>query len=409
MEVTPEKKALIVAYYYPPANNGGTQRPYSFAKYLPLFGYQPLVLTVRTEEMQKNEVNILRINDPALEITKKRTIHSFLFRAIRKLAFVSGFFPGNLHWWYKEASSQIDAIIREHLPDIIFATFPPHETLMLGMKAAKKYNIPLVLDFRDGMVFESLEKRNILSAWRQKRLEKKLLENSVHVTTVSEPISTYFGNKYTENSVTTITNGFDPAEWDGVDKMLLGDKINIVYTGRLSKSRRGTSVSSFLSAISSLSKSQKDEIMLHMVGDFNRDEKEAMLDSLTNTMVKFHGFVTRKEAIQFQRSSDLLLLVTLTGQESLATGKIFEYLAASRPILALTEGTAAEDIVKRTGSGICVNPNDTEKIASQLKTIIDTYPNLDFYKPNKNEIEKFNRITLTQQLAHIFDQVLMNQ
>jgi len=99
----------------------------------------------------------------------------------------------------------------------------------------------------------------------------------------------------------------------------------------------------------------------------------------------------------------------LTGQESLATGKIFEYLAASRPILALTEGTAAEKIIKRTGSGICVNPNDTEKIASQLKTIIDTYPNLDFYKPNKNEIEKFNRITLTQQLAHIFDQALMNQ
>ena len=146
-----------------------------------------------------------------------------------------------------------------------------------------------------------------------------------------------------------------------------------------------------------------------MVGEFSQDEKEAMLDSLTNEMVKFHGFVTRKEALQFQRSSDLLLLVTLTGQESLATGKTYEYLATSRPILALTEGTAAEDIIKRTGSGICINPNDAEKITRQLKTLIDTYPNLDFYKPIKSEIEKFNRITLTQQLAGIFDQVLMNQ
>jgi len=409
MAQQPLKKALIIAYYYPPTNNGGTQRPYSFAKYLPLFGYQPLVLTTKTITAQENDQNIIRINDPAQKIVEKSQIHSFFFRAFRKCLRQTGIIQGAFHWWYKEASSQIEAIIREHRPDVIFATFPPHETLMLGMMAAKKYNIPLVLDFRDGMVFESLEKRNILSAWRQKRLEKELMDNSAHITTVSEPISTYFRNKYIKDSVTTITNGFDPAECDGVDTISLGDKINIVYTGRLSISRRGTNISSLLSAISSLPKNKKEKIMLHMVGEFSQDEKEAMLSSLTNEMVKFHGFVTRKEALQFQRSSDLLLLVTLTGQESLATGKIFEYLAASRPIIALTEGTAAEDIIKRTGSGVCVNPNDTEKIAYQLKTIIDTYPNLAFYKPNNSEIEKFNRIALTQQLAHIFDQALMNQ
>ena len=401
-----DKTALIIAYYYPPTNNGGVQRPASFAKYLPLYGYKPIVITCQTPEATSSEKGILRVPDPGAELTAAGGIKSLPFRGIRKVLFKSGILPGYLYWWYKEVLKSIDSAIEEYSPDVILATFPPQENLMVGMEISKRHNIPLILDFRDGMAFESLGVEPFLVKWRFKQLETQLVNSSVGVITVTDPITDYFNEKYPGCNASTISNGFDPEEWVDVKKINLENKINIVYTGRLSFSEQGRSIGSLIKAIDCLKEDEKKHLCLHMVGDFSEQEKALIHGTLNPKLVNFVGFVNRKMALQYQYSADLLLLVTSLGQRSVATGKLFEYLAANRPIFALTEGTAAEDIINRTGTGICLSPNDIEGITRQLKNIINMYPNVDFYKPIPEQIAKYDRKLLTKQLADVFDRIL---
>ena len=401
-----DKTALIIAYYYPPTNNGGVQRPASFAKYLPLYGYKPIVITCQTPEATSSEKGILRVPDPGAELTAAGGIKSLPFRGIRKVLFKSGILPGYLYWWYKEVLKSIDSAIEEYSPDVILATFPPQENLMVGMEISKRHNIPLILDFRDGMAFESLGVEPFLVKWRFKQLETQLVNSSVGVITVTDPITDYFNEKYPGCNASTISNGFDPEEWVNVNKINLGDKINIVYTGRLSMSRKGTSLEPLLEAISGLTEYEKKRISVSLVGEFNNQERNNILKSSCSQVFKFIGFVDRMLALRCQYSADFLLLAITAPGRGLTSGKLFEYLAANRPIFALTEGTAAEDIINRTGTGICLSPNDIEGITRQLKNIINMYPNVDFYKPIPEEIGKYDRKLLTKQLADVFDQVL---
>jgi len=406
MDTRMDKTALIIAYYYPPTNNGGVQRPASFAKYLPLYGYRPIVITCQTPKARNSEKGILRVCDPGIELTTTGGIKSLVFRGIRKVLFKLGILPGYLYWWYKEVLKSVESVMDEYSPDIILATFPPQENLMIGMEISKRYNIPLILDFRDGMVFEALGVEPFLVKWRCRQLERQFVNRSAGVISVTDPITDYFNEYYPGCNTSTISNGFDPEEWVDIKKINLGDKINIVYTGRLSFSEQGRTIESLIKTIDSLNKDEKKRLCLHMVGDFSEQEKALIYNTLKPESVNFVGFVDRKMALQYQYSADLLLLVTSLGQRSVATGKLFEYLAAGRPIFALTEGTAAEDIINRTGNGICINPNDIEGIIRQLKKIINMYPNVDFYKPIPEEIAKYDRKLLTKQLADVFDQVL---
>jgi len=400
------KTALIIAYYYPPTNNGGVQRPASFVKYLPLYGYNPIVVTSQVPEAIKSEDVILRVRDMGAELTARGGIKSLAFRGMRKLLFKSGILPGYLHCWYKEVLMNIQSTIEEYRPNIILATFPPQENLMIGMEISKIYNIPLIIDFRDGMVFEAVAVEPFLVKWRLRKIERQLVNIAARIITVTDPITDYFNENYSGCNASTISNGFDPEEWLDVKTLNLGDRINIVYTGRLSFSRRGTNIRSLIRAIDGLTDGERSKICFYMVGIFSEQERASMLDTAYPGLFKLVGFVDRKTALQYQYSADLLLLVTSLGLQSLATGKLFEYLAANRPIFALTMGTAAEEIINRTGTGICLNPNDIDGITMQLKRIISMYPNLDFYQPVSREIEKYNRKLLTKQLAKIFEQVL---
>lgn len=406
MDTKMEKTALIIAYYYPPTNNGGVQRPASFVKRLPFYGYKPIVITCQTPEAIKSEKEIIRVCDPGTEFTTVDSIKSFLFRGIRRVLFKSGILSGYLYWWYREVLKSIESVIEEYRPDIVLATFPPQENLMIGMEISKRHNIPLILDFRDGMVFEALGAEPFLVKCRLKQLEKQFVNSSVGVVTVTDPITDYFNETYPGCNASTISNGFDPDEWLAVPKINLGNKINIVYTGRLSLSEQGRSIESLIRAIDSLDKDEKKRLCFHMVGDFSQREKALICNSLNPELVNFVGLVDRQKALQYQHSADLLLLVTSEGQKSIATGKLFEYLAAQKPIFALTAGTTAEEIINRTGTGICLSPNDIEWITRGLKAIINMYPNIEFYKPFLEEIAKYDRKFLTKKLADLFDQVL---
>jgi glycosyltransferase involved in cell wall biosynthesis len=403
------KKVLMIAYYYPPINNGGVQRPASFAKYLPSFGYEPIIVTcnmpgvVNDTKHLNAEKCILRFRDRGSDFISLGAAQSFLYRGARKVLYKVGLLPGYFHWWYKEVSKNVHSIVEEYKPDIVWSTYPPLENLMIGMDITRKYGIPLILDFRDGLVYESLDKQFFYLDARLKRIEEQLVSSAAKIVTVTDPITEYFNCHYPGKKAVTISNGFDRDEWQNLEKINLGDKINFAYTGRLTNSRKGTSIKQLVKAINLLSEDEKKKICFHMIGEFSNKEIKVMSNEV---VFKIHGFVDRFTALQYQYSADILLLVTASGQRSVATGKLFEYLAAKKPIFALTGNTAAEEIIINTGIGICVDSLIPGRITQELRKIITEFPQVSFYKPVKQKIDSYDRRRLANHLANLMDDVI---
>jgi glycosyltransferase involved in cell wall biosynthesis len=243
--------------------------------------------------------------------------------------------------------------------------------------------LPLVVDFRDGLLFEPLEVRLLKKVCFQKHymdVEKQLVGSADLIITISQPITNYFLQKYGCSGLLTLPNGFDDVgpiepikhEWDK-------DIIHIVHTGRIDSSRESLPTSKL--AIASLGEALEilyrwspnllSKMRIHFVGNLVANERAVLSSFVELGLVILWGHQPRSVALGFQRKAEYLLLVTATDQASLATGKIFEYLAADKVILALTRGTEAERIIRETGAGVVIPPDDPIKIAEWLLFIVD--------------------------------------
>ena len=396
----------MFTYAYAPSFNAGVQRPLKFAHYLPCFGYSPTIITAEFAKNVKDEEGIYRIRNDILECELNGGVKALLLRLTRRILYQSGIWWGYNYFWYKKVLNTLPKILNNESPDIIYATYPPVEPVMLGIAASRKAQIPLVVDFRDGFVFEPFAPVFFPAAMRNKKTEKYIVDNSQHIISATEPITNYFKKTYRRCSASTITNGFDRSDWLGIEKFDLGSKISIVYTGRLSGAGAGRTIDPLLKAIDHLTAEERKSILIHIIGEITEWERNE-LRSRYGDISQVIGTVPRREALRYQISADILLLVTGEQYSSTATGKIFEYLVSGRPILGITGQTVARSIIETTGTGICVN-SDIREITNALRKIIKSHPNYDFYNPIENEISKYSRKELTGQLAKVFDKVLNN-
>ena len=267
--------------------------------------------------------------------------------------------------------------------------------------------MPLILDFRDGLLFESLE-RHLLARpgtrARRAAIEATAVERAAAVVTVSEPISRYFRSRYGHGEVVTITNGFDPADLpaDEEPAPAPGPPVRIVYTGRLSLSDMGCDVRPFLrGAVDALAARGDDRLRLRFVGQFTREETVAMQPLRDRGVLVVEPLVDRVTALSAQRQADALLLVTGTDRTSVMTGKIFEYLAAGRPIVAVASGTAAGDLVAELGAGWVVSPHDADGISRLIGCLLDDPAVLTAAQPAREAVNRFSRPALAGALAQV--------
>jgi len=392
-------KLLLVAYHFPPANNGGVQRPLQMLKYLPRHGVDVSVLTHGYERTNlRGESTVLRVYD-----TSRRGAGALLHLPMRALQRLSRVLGSGTSWhgsWARGVKRRADAIMRIAKPDVLLATYPPIETLDIGLYLADKYGIPLVADFRDGLLFEPIEAEMLRSTRTRKRYrkaEERIAQQAAGIITVSDPISDYFKTEYQHEAVVTIPNGFDPAE-EGVEPTpneLDPGKFNVVYTGRLGLSDRGRHAWAFVEAVTRLIKESPEaagKLRIHFIGDFSSEERRALAELVQLGIVRIHGFVDRPRAIGFQRAATLLLLLAATARTSVATGKLFEYLNTGRPILALTKNTVAEKIIIRTKTGIVADPNDADAIYRILRRLLLDPGFVDLPDRNVSEIAQYSRL-----------------
>ncbi len=408
-------RILLIAYYFPPGPDGGGQRPAAFQHHLNRLGHPTAVLTHTYDRFQGSAENEFRIFDPSY--CRDHGGRHFFPWALRRGLVLAANLVGRprtiFSSWKKSALQALPGIIEHFQPDVLLASYPPVETLELGLAAARLSGLPLAADFRDGLLFEPVEEVNLRRHPCLRRhyrdVEAAVCRESVLILAASEAISGYFRKNYPFCRVHTLTNGFEPGGAVPAAEEP-GGSIRLVHTGSLALSDPTVSIDSFISALKKLGESHPQSarrLVLEFAGRLSRGERKALLGLGDIIKIIIHGQLPRSQALELQSRADLLLLISSPRRSGHIAGKIFEYLAAARPILALSplsSQTAA--LIRRTGCGWTIPPDDANRQTAFLAHLLANPAMISELRRNENAISFYERPRQVAGLATLLEQLL---
>lgn len=391
------KNVLIIAYYYKPQNNGGVQRIVNLKKYLPEFGYNVYVLTTDIEGRCDGETNVLRFTDKGNEYSHQRTaIVSYPFKILRELLVYFGIVGDWFYWWKKEVIRNFEDQVKDINFDYIISSFPPIMDLEIGEYLSDKYNIPLIVDYRDGLMHLPFRYINEKSYFFQKRtieLERRVSEKSKLNIVVNDSMEKYYKERYS-TKVLKIENGFDTEElFDENVKFELPKGFNIVYTGALARSRGAVELSSVLKIIN-----DNTDVNFVFIGEYTLGEINT-LSKIENVHV--YPKQRRDVIIPIQRSADILLLCS-GDIEGGTSGKLYEYIFSGTPILNLGRRNSASEIISKTMTGKTFLEGDIKEIKEFISQVREGH-----YKISPKDLEDYTRKNQIRKLALALDEVEM--
>lgn len=383
----------MIAYYAPPLGMSGGMRVAKFAKYLPQFGWQPVILTVKPiayyhydHELLSDLKNARIYRSESLD--PNRLLYLFghrrpkytprrgrLFLSLNHLLFPDAKLP-----WAPFAYSLGKRIIRTESPHLIFATAPPYTSLLLGLLLKRYSGLPLICDFRDIWPAANIPPPPFQRIWVAK-FRQRILKQSTALTAANETVKQSLPKR-----CLVIENGYDPQDFLGEPPFHKGYRI--VYTGNIR--RNEFELITFLEAIKKLKKIKfyiaggLDAGLLHIV----KAQKN----------VEYLGPLPHSQAVLLMKSANLLLC--LAESKEAVHSKLFEYLGAKRPILVISkEAGESARLVRRHRAGINVHPVKKE-IEEAIHQFIEGEVSCSF-----SGVERFSRIEQTRRLAQLFDSV----
>jgi glycosyltransferase involved in cell wall biosynthesis len=411
------RKVLIVAYYFPPLGLSGVQRTLKFVKYLPSFQWSPTVLTVTAtgyfakdesllREIESDDIRVVRTSslDPN-RLFEKRTTVKMPPEKIRKvLSRISDtfFIPDNKIGWKRSALKAASKLLREEKFDAIFATAPPQTDFLIGKALKKKFNIPLVLDYRDSWVDYPFKfYPTPLHKYAHYLMEKKVLRSADAIIVAGRTVKESLLRRYkfmTYNDVQIIPQGFDPADLkpDGTGPLPKVDKMRITYAGVFYEDR---TPEYFLEALNLLFKNKpklRGRIEACFIGAFRDEHKKIVTRLGLQNSVNILGYLDHKECIKYLLASDVLWV--MMGDNKSSPGKIFEYIGTRKKILGCVPEGFMRQTIKDAG-GECVEPKDAGAIAEKIQMLFDLYERRQLVGPRPDVVERYNRVALTGELA----------
>jgi glycosyltransferase involved in cell wall biosynthesis len=373
-------KVLLVTMYFPPAGGGGVQRPPKIATHLPALGIETHVLAPddpkwlhRDDELRPPTqafVHRARYLGPKARLPSEE-LHGLeggeRLLAQAKLAYRRALLPDASVTWMPTAVPAAVRIVRSEGIDAVITTSPPYSMNLIGASVKRLTGIPWVADLRDAVLGNADRRFDKTSV----RAKEKTLESVVRliarsadgVVAVSEPIADEVRRFEPNGDVRVIPNGSDFDDFTGLEYHS-GDRFRVTHTGSFFGQRNPRT---FLSA---LAKSGLEDVVARFVGDFRAADRE-WVDTLgLGDRLELLPYVPHRRALELQRDSEanLLLLPDAAGRGRVVpSGKIFEYLAAERPILAAVppDGAAAE-LIRETGAGVVVAPDDERGLREAL-------------------------------------------
>jgi glycosyltransferase involved in cell wall biosynthesis len=405
------KPVLFIAYSFPPCGGPSVQRSLKFVKYLPEYGWQPVVVTAEPGAYPIHDASLKKDVPPGTPVYRAAgwdvnawrpafaRLHLLkLHAAINTLLAL----PDGAIFWARAARTTAEQAFATHRPQVMYTTSGPYSSHLLGLWAKRSLGLPWVADFRDPWSKNRVIRYPPGYRALNRRMEAQVLQAADYIVTVSQPIahslSELSGGR---TPVTIIHNGYDP---DDVAPLapVTTDKFTITYTGNFTRLRRPDALIAAVTALVDAGRIPIGEIELLFAG--------GDMDRYVPTRPPFTklGYLPHSELQAVWQRSTMLLLIQDPSPENLGdySAKLFEYLATNRPILAITNpATVAADLVRRTHSGV-VTSHALEEVE---KTVYDCYcawkAGRLTHAPDWAVIQQFSRRALTAQLAGLFDQM----
>ena len=291
--------------------------------------------------------------------------------------------------------------------DVIISTGPPHSVHLIAQKLHQKNTIKWIADFRDpwtDLYYNSEFNQLKFAKNKNLKLEKSVMKNADCILTVSNSLKKEFHKR--AKRVEVITNGYDDEVLsNNIQK--LDVKFTISYIGLLPKQSNPKLLFNVLNALCLESLNLKNDLQLNFIGDISDEVKTEIEVNNLGANTSFTGYVSHKEAIQYQKKSQVLLLLipNVKKSEGILTGKLFEYLTAKRPILAIgPENGDLSKILKETNAGVVIDFNDERKLTSEILKLYKQFKRGKLVT-NFKDIEQFHRKELTKKISEIIKSI----
>jgi hypothetical protein len=430
------KKVLIITYYWPPSGGSQVLRWLKFSKYLPGFGWEPIIFTPENAEPQETDTSLMKEIPDKITVIKRPIWEPYRFYRIldkkRKderisTAFISEkksniiidkasnfirsnfFIPDARKFWIKPSFRFLKKYIKNNTVDLIVSSGPPHSMHIIAFLLKRNLNTPWIADFRDPWTNIDYYKNLLLTYWADKkhrRLEKKVLTTADYILAIGPTMNEEF-IKAGAKRVKTLTNGYDDYNLPE-DKSKHDRKFSITHVGSIPKSRNAEIL---WKALSNLIKTQKgfgDNLQINLIGKVDY----SVTDSLNKyNLINFttqNKYIPHLQALERMSMSQVLLLLINNTQNAkgILTNKFFEYLSAKRPILAIgpSSGDIA-NILASTKAGKISEFNDLDNIRENILSYYHLYlmNKLDI---NSVNIDKYSRFNITKELVKTFQEVI---
>jgi len=438
----PTRRVLMIACAFPPTGGPGVQRSAKFAKYLPRFGWLPTVWTADHIEGLPRDRSLLEDLPDAVDVrtcgaggalrAARHVVRGFVERSDgsgaagivsrfasaidwRMGAKIAAALPDDHVGWAHRSLRPLLRLIRGAGFDAIFSTFSPGSNHLLALELKHRTGLPWVADFRDLWTDDyCYAEQSSARRAAHLRLQQKTLETADAVLGVSERQTEILASHVRpemRHKFTTITNGFDPADFPepgpGVTR---SERFTLAHVGRFDRWRTSGALFAGLRRFAASLGPMRDQMRLRIVGHAGPATRETT--RATGISCTFDGYVAHAEAIAAMRSADALLLTAPAGPNgaSVIRAKLFEYLAARRPILLLgPRAGACERIVLGCRAGLSVEFDDGA-IATALHRLFDGWKaRSPLHGCNPESLAGYSRIHLTGRLASLLDRVVDEQ
>lgn len=437
--------AMLLAYLFPPANGVGIHRPVALARYLTQKGWQVTVLTAKPDQRTPCDPHLLKTLPPDLRVIRApspdlpRLAARLLKRRrraevrseeeqvteprqpgrpetppsrLKRLVDWSSWWlhvPDSVSGWFVPALRAGLREMRQRRPDILFATGPPWTGLVVAAALSVLGRVPLVADFRDpwhGTPWHNLPYRahRAFRGW----LEAQVVRRARRVTCAWEGIERLLRRRYPlkAQAMGTVLNGFDLCKLDAVSASR-GDseRCTLIHTGNFYIHRSPAPLFQGLRTLCHAHPEVRNQLLALLVGSDRYRGRH--LSDLANAygvadMVRIVGHRPHTVSLGMLKGADVALLFGQSGSAALASvpGKVYEYIGAGKPVLAIDAGEEACKVLRRGGCRVWPVPADApDRLAEALWEILEEHRRDQLHSRGDNRLRSgFSQARMAERL-----------
>ena len=433
------KRVLIITYYWPPSGGSGVQRWLKMSKYLPEYGWQPVIYTTENAEYPIVDPSLEKDVAPEIEVIRRPIVEPYTlykkFLGLKKEETVKAgftqeenksqgwksrlamwirgnlFIPDARRWWVKPSVKHLKEYLKAHPVDAIISTGPPHSMHLIALKLNEALGIPWIADFRDPWTEIDFYDDLYLTRWadrKQHKLERKVLTKADKVVTIGWDCARGLGRLGNRN-VRVIPNGFDWEADNAQQDAPLSKEFTLTHLGVITPSRNAPQLWAALKELKEENEEFSKDLKIRLIGQVDQSVAQSLSEAGLKDNTEIISYVPHDEVLPMQQSSQVLLLLinNTPNAKGILTGKLFEYLASGRPILCIgpEDGDAAR-VLSETQAGNTIGFDDKAGIKTALQSYYNRFKNNELTSSKSDSINAYSRQSLSQNYASLLESIV---